>query len=336
MSLMMIETQNLTKKFGNFTAVNNINLKVRKGTIHGFVGPNGAGKTTTMKMLTGALRPSSGTAFIKGMKIGSVESRRIFGYSPEHPRFYEDMTAYDYLVYMVKICGVEKRKGCERAIELLEWLELKEFAHKKIGEFSAGMKQRLSLAQAMIHEPELLILDEPTANLDPAGRVSIINKLKELCKEKDITVFISSHILSELEKMIDFVTVINHGQIIVESDIKTLKRKFTGKKYILKTNKNRVILNELKSSELISQAWIDNKDTIHLIAVGDEELFRKKITKIILNCGASLEKFMLETSDLESVFMQLVGKGKEREIPKEKEKGKEKKKEKRGWLSFLR
>ena len=329
--MLMIETQDLSKKFGEFVAVNRINLRVKKGTIHGFVGPNGAGKTTTMKMLVGAIKPSSGKAFIKGFEIGSIEARRIFGYSPENPKFYGSMSAYRYLVYMARVCGISRDDSGERARQLLEWLELKEFADKKIENFSAGMRQRLSLAQAMIHEPELLILDEPTANLDPAGRVSIINKLKELCKEKEITVFISSHILSELERMIDFVTIISHGQIIVESDIRTLKKKFAGKKYVLKTNKNALILRELKSRGLVSQAWMDDKGNIHLIALGDEELFRKKVTELILKCNASLEKFMLETSDLESVFMKLVGKDEERnEVNEEKEE------KKHGWLSFFR
>lgn len=313
MNELMIETKGLTKKFGDFTAVDHIDLKVEQGTIHGFIGPNGAGKTTTMKMLIGALRPTSGTGFIKGKKIGSLESRKIFGYSPEHPHFYEDMTAFDYLVYVGRVSGMDRRTSESRSLELLNFFELKKFAYKKIKGFSAGMKQRLSLAQSMIHEPELLILDEPTANLDPEGRITIIRKLKELCKKEGITVFISSHILSELEKMVDFVTILNHGQIVAESDIQTLEKKFSGKVYLLKTSKNREVLNKLKSHDLVKHAWIDDRDVIHIIAKGDEKEFKKNVTKIILESDTTLESFTMETSDLETVFMKLVGKGEKRE-----------------------
>ena len=225
MSELMIETKGLTKAFGSFIAVNSIDIKVKKGTIHGFIGPNGAGKTTTIKMLIGSIRPTEGTGFIKGHKIGSFEARKLIGYSPEQPKFYDNMTAFDYVVYVGRISGMDKKDAESRALELLEWLELGEFVHKKVGGFSAGMRQRLGLVQALVHNPELLILDEPTANLDPGGRLSIINKLESLSKEKNITVFVSSHILSELEKMVDFVTVLDKGRVVIEGDVESLKRK---------------------------------------------------------------------------------------------------------------
>lgn len=225
MNELMIETKGLTKAFGSFTAVDNVDIKVEKGTIHGFIGPNGAGKTTTIKMLVGSIRPTKGTGFIKGHRIGSFEARKLIGYTPEQPKFYGNMSAFDYVVYMGRISGMGKKDAESRASELLSWLELGGFVHKKVGGFSAGMKQRLGLVQALIHNPELLILDEPTANLDPSGRLSIINKLKSLSKEKGITVFVSSHILSELEKMVDFVTLLDKGRVVIEGDVKSLKRK---------------------------------------------------------------------------------------------------------------
>jgi ABC-2 type transport system ATP-binding protein len=311
MNELMIETKGLTKKFGSFIAVNNINLKVKKGTIHGFVGPNGAGKTTTMKMLVGGLNPTAGVGFISGKKIGSLDAKKLIGYSPEHPNFYDDMAAFDYLVYVGKISGMSKKDVESKSLELLKLFELENFAHKKIGEFSAGMKQRLSLSQAMIHEPELLILDEPTANLDPEGRLSIIKKLRDLCKKKGITVFISSHILSELEKMIDDVTILNKGEIVIESDIQTLEKKFSGKAYLLKTSKNKEVLEKLKP--IIHHGWIDDKGIIHIHTKGDEEVFKKKVLKVIVGCDATMESFTTEASDLESVFMKLVGKEEKRE-----------------------
>lgn len=307
MSEYMIETRNLTKKFGDLIAVNRINIRVRKGTIHGFIGPNGAGKTTTMKILIGALRPTEGSAKIKEHKIGSLASRKIFGFSPEHPCFYNNMSAYDYLVYVGSVSGLSKHSARKRAIALLKWLDLDEFAYKKIGGFSAGMRQKLSLAQAMIHEPELLILDEPTANLDPAGRLSIIKKLRQLCKEKDVTVFISSHILSELEKMVDEVTIISHGSIVTESGVKALEARFAGNEYLLRASNAGMVLKSLKKSSFVHNAWIDDNNTIHIVAAGDETAFKRGIARVIASNKAALEAFGIASSSLEQVFMKIVG-----------------------------
>ncbi|MBN2330624.1 MAG: ABC transporter ATP-binding protein [Candidatus Aenigmarchaeota archaeon] len=307
MSEYMIETQGLTKKFGDLVAVNGISIKVKQGTIHGFIGPNGAGKTTTMKMLIGALRPSAGGGAIKGSNIGSLTARKVFGFSPEHPRFYENMNARDYLVYMGKVSGLSGSRAGERAVEMLRWLELDEFAGKKVGGFSAGMRQKLSLAQAMIHEPELLILDEPTANLDPAGRLGIIKKLRELAKEKKITVFISSHILSELEKMVDEVTIISHGKIVTESGVKDLEARVAGNEYLLKTSDSAKMLKSLQKRSFVHKAWIDESGAIRVVAAGDETVFRKDIAKAIASNDVALEAFGIATGDLEQVFMKLVG-----------------------------
>lgn len=305
MSDYIIKTEGLTKRFGKFTAVDGIDLAVKKGTIHGFIGPNGAGKTTTMKMLIGALRPTKGGGTIGGSRIGSLESRNAFGFSPEHPMFYNSMTAFDYLVYLGRVSGLGKNEAGKRATELLKWLDLDEFAAKKVGGFSAGMRQKLSLAQAMIHEPELLILDEPTANLDPAGRLNIINKLRQLCKERGMTVFISSHILSELEKLVDDVTLINHGKLVTKAALG--KEAVAGEEYLLKTSDAEKVLKELKKH---FDARLDENGTIHIIAHGDEQAIKKRVVKILANCDASLDGFGKATPDLEQMFMKLIGEGK--------------------------
>ncbi len=307
MSGYMIETTNLTKRFGDLVAVNGMSIKVREGTIHGFIGPNGAGKTTTMKMLIGALKPTAGSGTIKGNRIGSLAARSIFGFSPEHPQFYDKMKAEEYLVYMGRVSGLGGQKARERAAEMLKWLDLLEFADKKIGGFSAGMRQKMSLAQAMIHEPELLILDEPTANLDPAGRLGIIKKLRQLAKDKKITVFISSHILSELEKMVDEVTIISHGKIVTESGVKALEARVAGNEYLLKTSDSQRMLKGLHKRSFVHKAWLDENGTIHVVAGGDELAFKRSIAKAIAASNVALEAFGVATGDLEQVFMKLVG-----------------------------
>ncbi len=307
MTEYMIETANLTKRFGDLIAVNGISIKVKTGTIHGFIGPNGAGKSTTMKMLIGALHPSDGGGTIKGHPIGSIEARKLLGFSAEHPHFYENMNARDYLVYIGRVSGLGGRRAGERASELLKWLDLSEFSGKKVGGFSAGMRQKMSLAQSMIHEPELLILDEPTANLDPAGRLSIIKKLRELCREKKMTVFISSHILSELEKMVDDVTIISHGKVITESGVKDLETKFAGNEYLLKTSDIEKVMGSLRGRKFVHKVWKDEGGTMHIISSGDEGDFKRGVAKVVASNNAALDAFGMATSDLEQVFMKLVG-----------------------------
>jgi ABC-2 type transport system ATP-binding protein len=306
-----IETENLTKMFGDFTAVDSININVREGTINGFIGPNGAGKTTTMKMLIGALNPTKGAGTIRGHPIGSMQAKKLVGFSPEHPKFYGNMKAQKYLVFMGMVCGMGRGDAETRSMDLLKWLGIQSFSDKKIQGFSAGMKQKLSLAQALIHDPEILILDEPTANLDPAGRYSIIENLKQLCQESHTTVFISSHILSELEKIVTEVTMINHGKLVAGSEVKTLQKEVSGDRYVIKTSDNHKLLEMIKDREYIKNIELDGNGILHITSVGDETSFRRNITRDILTSDLWLEKFNIETSNLEGVFMKLVGEGEE-------------------------
>ncbi|MBR9689735.1 MAG: ABC transporter ATP-binding protein, partial [Candidatus Altiarchaeota archaeon] len=236
-----IETSGLTKSFGLFkklTAVNSLDMQIEKGTVHGFIGPNGAGKTTTIKMLTGAITPTGGNAHIFGIAAGKNEAKAKIGYSSEHPSFYS-LSAFDFLVYNAKLCGVPIDEAKERADELLGWMGLSDFRDKNAKNFSAGMKQKVGLIQALIHNPEVLILDEPTANLDPIGRFDVLEKIKDLAKKEGKTIFVSSHILDELEKVVDHVTILNHGKVVLQSDIKALRGKFSTNTYIVDTVDNK-------------------------------------------------------------------------------------------------
>jgi ABC-2 type transport system ATP-binding protein len=300
----MIETWGLTKRFGSLAAVDSIAISVKKGTIHGFIGPNGAGKSTTMKLLIGALRPTSGGGTIGGYPIGSLEARAVFGFSPERPSFYGDMTGFNYLVYMGRVSGLDRPTAESRADELLKELDLGEAELRKVEGFSAGMRQELSLAQAMIHEPQLLVLDEPTANLDPVGRMRIIRKLKELREKRDMTVFISSHILSELEQLVDDFTVINHGRIVSD---KSLGAEIRANEYLLRASDSQKVLRALLKSGF--NASIDGSGTIRITAPGNEAEFKRQVVKTLAASDASLEAFGKAVPDLEKVFMRLVGEG---------------------------
>jgi ABC-2 type transport system ATP-binding protein len=305
---LMIETKGLTKSFGKLVAVNGLNLNVRKGCIHGFVGPNGAGKTTTMKMLIGSIRSTGGEGFINGRPIGSLEARRSLGFSPERPSFYGDMTAWDYLVYMGRLAGMKTNAAQKRAKELIDWLELAEFRNSKVGGFSAGMKQRLSLGQAMTHQPQLLILDEPTANLDPDGRMSLMENLRQLRQEQNITIFVSSHILLELEQLVDAVTLIEKGRTVAEDSVQHLKQKVTLNRYVLKVSKREVILKALQGQSCVQDMSVDAEGTIHLTS-SDFTALQSKVIEAVTKVGAEMEYFGKEQASLQDVYRQTMGKG---------------------------
>ncbi|MEE9249307.1 MAG: ABC transporter ATP-binding protein [Dehalococcoidia bacterium] len=303
---LMITTEGLTKTFGSFTAVDSINLEVKRGSIHGFVGPNGAGKTTTMKMLIGALRCSRGDGWIGGHRIGSVAARALIGYAPERPVLYDDMTSFDYLVYLARVCGVAAGEAKKRADYLLESLDLGPFKERTGGKFSAGMKQRLCLAQALIHEPPLLILDEPTANMDPTGRLSILDKLRELSQQRETTILLSSHILGELEQVVDSLTMINRGRIVVHGSIAELRKQFAENHYLLKTSKNKAVLEVLRARECLQEGWIDADNFVHLVAE-DGAALRREITQAVAQCDAELEHISEERASLESIYRKTMG-----------------------------
>ncbi len=217
----MIEVQDLTKKYGSVTAVKGISFTAKPGQVTGFLGPNGAGKTTTMRMLTGFLPPTSGKAMVAGYDVfdESMEVRKRVGYLPESVPLYRDMTALAYLMYIGEIRGVKNRR--DKAMEVLERVALADRANSRIRTLSKGMRQRVGLAQALLHDPEVLILDEPTIGLDPFQ----VLELRELVRElgRSHTLLFSTHILSEAEQVCDNMVIINHGQIMAEGSPSELR-----------------------------------------------------------------------------------------------------------------
>jgi len=308
---VMIETKGLTKKFGKLMSVDSLDVKVQKGIIHGFVGPNGAGKTTTIKLLVGAIRRTSGEGFIKGYPIGSVDARRAIGYSPERPSFYKDWNAFDYLVHMAALSGIKTDEAERRSQDLLEWLELSDFAKAKVGGFSAGMKQRLSIAQAMSHKPELLVLDEPTANLDPDGRMSLLGKLKSLPREQGVTIFISSHILSELEFLIDSVTLINKGSTVAEDSVKVMKEEMALNRYVLNTSNNEAVMKALQGQASIQEMKLGNDGAVH-ISSPDMSQLQSTVMAAVTKTGSLLKYFGEEQVKLEDIYRSTMDQGKDK------------------------
>ena len=217
----ILSVKNLNKSFGEFKAVNNINLQVNQGDIYGFLGPNGAGKSTTLRMVLGLIKPDSGEILING-KSNSGSKRNFLtsiGALIEKPDFYKNLSAYDNLKILYKM---SKLKDTNRISEVLKEVDLWDKKNQKVGGFSQGMKQRLGIAQTLMHQPSLIILDEPSNGLDPQGQSDMRSLILRINREMGITVIISSHILSEIEKISNRMVVINKGEKIVEGNVQEL------------------------------------------------------------------------------------------------------------------
>jgi ABC-2 type transport system ATP-binding protein len=218
-----IVIRDLTKEFNGFKAVDDLSLTVERNTFLGFLGPNGAGKTTAIKILTNLLDASSGSAYLNGIDVTKRPKQALAGVGAvvETPEFYPYLTPVQTLTYLGRLRGMPRPAIDERSRELLRLVLLTDWADKKIGKFSKGMKQRLALAQALLHRPHVLILDEPTTGLDPRGMVEIRNILKELKKE-NYTVFMSSHLLNEAQEVCDHVALIDHGRMLASGEVSEL------------------------------------------------------------------------------------------------------------------
>ncbi len=228
---MDILIEDLTKSYGTQTAVDHISFEVRTGEIVGFLGPNGAGKTTTMKMITQYIAPDSGQITIGGKSVTGHNIRGSIGYLPEHNPLYEDMPVIEYLEFCGQLQGIRRDALAHRIREMVVMCGLDEEKHKKIGELSKGYRQRVGLAQAMIHDPAILILDEPTTGLDPNQRVEIRDLIKRLGVHK--SVILSTHILPEVEATCDRILIINKGRIVANGTADSLRMQASGKSLLL-------------------------------------------------------------------------------------------------------
>ena len=229
---MDIVVENLTKRYGNQKAVDNISFRVKTGEVLGFLGPNGAGKTTTMKAITTFLAPDEGTVRVGEFSIDEnpEDVKKHIGYLPESNPLYEEMPVIDYLRFVAEIQGIEKDKIDDKIREVINTCGISAEKHKRIVELSKGYKQRVGLAQALIHDPEVLILDEPTTGLDPNQIIEIRELIKKIGKEK--TVILSSHILAEVEATCDRIMIINKGKIVADGTAADLRKKAQGKEIL--------------------------------------------------------------------------------------------------------
>jgi ABC-2 type transport system ATP-binding protein len=224
--MIILETHHLTKKFGNITALDNLSLKISEGEIYGFVGPNGAGKTTTIKLLTGLLKPTSGRVFINGYDIqeAPLKAKAVIGYLPDIPYFYEKLTAGEFLEFIGDVYQVSLSEREARREELTELFELKEFLPELIEALSHGTRQRLALVSIFLHNPKVIIVDEPIVGLDPKYRRCLEDFFKRKASRDKATIFISSHTLPFIERLCTRVGIVNQGKLICEGTISSLRK----------------------------------------------------------------------------------------------------------------
>ncbi|MEZ4672543.1 MAG: ABC transporter ATP-binding protein [Anaerolineae bacterium] len=310
---LVIKTQDLTKTFKGVNALNALNLTVPKNSIFGFLGPNGAGKTTTIKLLLGLARPTGGSASIFGMDVvkNSTEIRKRVGYLAQDPRYYEGMTARETLRFTARFFYRGPNQAVEERINnTLELVGLVDKADRPIKGFSGGERQRLGIAQAQINYPDLLILDEPAAALDPMGRHDVLEVMERL--RKHTTIFYSTHILSDVQRVSDTVAILKHGQLIAQAPIEAL---LSGNEGVVYNVTFKGTANGTQA-HVASQPWVSAVNTLAngggttswQVSVTDEDAAEAHLLRLLLeNQSLKVTEFGRKKYDLEEVFMSMVG-----------------------------
>ncbi len=306
---MDIKVENFSKKYGLQKAVDTISFEVKTGEVLGFLGPNGAGKTTTMKAISTYFAPNEGNIFIGDISVteDADEVKKHIGYLPENNPLYTDMPVIDYLKFVAELHDIEKTKIKERILEMIRVCGLEGEKHKKISELSRGYRQRVGLAQALIHDPEVLILDEPTAGLDPNQIIEIRELIRKIGKEK--TVILSSHILAEVEATCDRILIINKGRIVADGSSDQLRKHAQGRE-ILKVTIEEGNINEIFSAlqKLETVAMVDflSKSGHQFEIQSKPELSaRKAIFKLCVEKNWMLTELTPTETKLEDVFREL-------------------------------
>jgi len=306
---MNIRIENLSKKYGPQKAVDNLNFEVKTGEILGFLGPNGAGKSTTMKMITGYIGIGEGNITIGDKLLADAgdEIRKHIGYLPENNPLYLDMPVIDYLTFCAALQGVEAGRIPERVRRMIRVCGLNAEKHKKIGELSKGFRQRVGLAQAMIHDPKILILDEPTTGLDPNQIVEIRKLIRELGKEK--TVILSTHILPEVEATCDRILIINKGKIVADGTADNLRRQAEGQEVLkvrIEDGSPEVILQDLKRIRSVERVELVDKNLnrfeVHSRAGSTS---KREVFNLCVQKGWILSELVPLETRLEDIFRNL-------------------------------
>jgi ABC-2 type transport system ATP-binding protein len=313
----MIVVENLTKYYGTLPAIQGVSFRVEKGEILGFLGPNGAGKTTTMRILTGFMPATSGTATVAGYDVfkDSLEVRKRIGYLPENVPIYNDMEVSAYLNFVTEVKGVPKKLRKEKIQQVIKSCGLESVSNRLIKNLSKGFRQRVGLAQALVNDPEVLILDEPTMGLDPKQITEIRHLIKELATEK--TIILSSHILPEVSMICQRVVIINQGKVVAEDTTENLtSRSQTSRRILLQVDgPPEVVLKTLKEVNGVTR--VQRKDQVtgnifnYEVEASKDRDVRRDLAQVIVQSGNGLLELRPVEVSLEDVFVKLVTKEEE-------------------------
>ena len=311
----MLKVRGLKKRFHDFPALKGLDMEIEEGALYGFVGPNGAGKTTAIRIITGLLLPDEGSVEIAGYDIARSREKvkELFGYVPDEFGMYDNLKVWEYMEFFASCCGFSGLTARKRCGLLLEQMKLSDKAEMFVDSLSRGMKQRLCLARAMIHDPAFLILDEPTSGMDPRTRMEFKEMLKELCAEGK-TILIRSHILSELSKMCTDIGIIDAGQIVLSGNMAEILRKVNDSNLL----RIRVFQRRDMAVELLRR-----EPEVKTIAIREDELAIRfhggreeeaELLKMLIAAGIPVNGFIREQGDLESIFMQITSHNEEKVV----------------------
>ncbi len=302
----MIQTKRLTKYYGNLAAVIDLDLTIEEGDIFGFIGPNGAGKTTTMRILATLLEPTRGTALINGLSVTKhgKKVRRLVGYMPDFMGVYDDLKVFEYLEFFAAAFGIERRRRKSIVEGVLELTDLKSKQNVDVDSLSRGMQQRLGVARVLVHDPKVLILDEPASGLDPRARIEIRELLREL-KKMGKTIMISSHILSELEEICDRVGIIEHGRMVFSGSMEEIISRLG----IQNKVRVKVLNNRQKAVELLSALpqvrQVQTLDDYIAVTFHEGQTGDGIIARTLVNGGIDIISIQPEKLKLDDAFLQL-------------------------------
>ncbi|MFQ6106657.1 MAG: ABC transporter ATP-binding protein [Thermoplasmata archaeon] len=305
----IIKTVGLTKKYDIFPALDELTLTIGPDVCVGFIGPNGAGKTTTIKILTGLIRSTSGSAYIEGVDVREDPKRALMnvGSVVEIPEFYPFLTPVETLDYLGRLRGMGGDYIRSRTKRVLDQVRLVEWAGTRVGKFSKGMKQRLGIAQALLHEPTVLILDEPTSGLDPMGMVEVREIIKELKKEKK-TIFMSSHLLYEAQEVCDYIAMVDKGRLLYYDKVENIGEMMGPRKLELRTLRpmSEDDLSVLRACKGVVDIQVVRPDLVNLRFEGSEEKRAEILSRVIAE-GMRVVSFKSAGMELEDLYMQMIG-----------------------------
>jgi ABC-2 type transport system ATP-binding protein len=304
--MVMVEASNLTKVYNGTTVVDNLNLKINEGQLYGFLGPNGAGKTTTILMLLGLTEPTSGTCSIAGFNSSRepLKVKRFTGYIPEKVGFYNDLSARSNLIYTANLNGIAGTKAEEEVARSLEDVGLKDNANALVSTFSKGMKQRLAIADVLVKRPKVAFLDEPTSGIDPAGIVQILDLISQVAKENNMTIVMSSHQLSQVERICSHVGMISKGKLLAEGSIEQLGRKAGGGKFAVEVQLAEITQDIVDAIRAVKGVVNLSRSENSLTIICSEDL-RRQISKVISEKNGLITQMRLQSYGLEDIYMKV-------------------------------